>query len=439
MSGKAKNKRSKLLPVIPAALAVGLLSACGGGAGAGDVAGQQGEAAKPEKKEPVTLHFLYNGYSKELVEEQKSKVEKKFPHIMLNVMLEAGEGTKLQDVIGSGTQLDAVARAAGGVFDAMKYQVMTDLTPFIQSHKFDTNRLAPGILEAVKSYSSKGEVLFMPYELNNTTLYYNKSIFDRFGLPYPTDGMTWDDVYDLASKVTREDGGVKYKGIKLNALNLVYRNQLGLPFVDPQTFEPKINTDAWKGWLETMTRLYTIPGNEPASDDTANFFSKQTLAMMAGPSPLDQLPAAVQKGLDWDVVSLPQFKGMEGKGSQMNAPFYAITPTSKHKDDVFEVLAYLVSDEIQSWNSRMGHVSVLRDASIMAEFGQGLDILKGKNIKAFVSEKIAAPVQTTIYDGIARSRFSQIVDRLVSGSDDVNTALRKAEEDILKRIADEKK
>jgi multiple sugar transport system substrate-binding protein len=438
LNGIRNKKANKLWPIIPAALAVAMLSACGGKAGSA-VQGEAGDIPAKAAKEPVTLTFLYNGYSKELVEEQKSKVENKFPHIKLNVMLEAGKGTTMEDVIGAGTNLDAVARSAGGVFAAMKWQVMTDLTPYIQKHKFDLNRFAPGVLEAVRSYSAKGEMLFMPYELNNTTLIYNKTIFDKFGVPYPTDGMTWNEIYDLASKVTREDGGVKYKGIKLNALNLVYRNQLGLPFVDPKTSEPTVNNESWKKWLETMTRLYTIPGNQPASDDTANFFSKQTLAMMAGPSPLDQLPAAVQKGLDWDVVSLPHFEGMKDKGSQMNAPFYAMVPTSKYKDEVFEVLAYLVSDEIQSWNSRMGHVSVLRNEQIMAEFGQGLDILKGKNMKAFVSEKIAGPVPATAFDGIARSRFSQIVDKLANGPDDVNTALRKAEEDIKKQIADEKK
>ncbi|MDF2720220.1 MAG: extracellular solute-binding protein family 1, partial [Paenibacillus sp.] len=181
MNGIRNKKANKLWPIIPAALAVAMLSACGGKAGSA-VQGEAGDIPAKAAKEPVTLTFLYNGYSKELVEEQKSKVENKFPHIKLNVMLEAGKGTTMEDVIGAGTNLDAVARSAGGVFAAMKWQVMTDLTPYIQKHKFDLNRFAPGVLEAVRSYSAKGEMLFMPYELNNTTLIYNKTIFDKFGV-----------------------------------------------------------------------------------------------------------------------------------------------------------------------------------------------------------------------------------------------------------------
>ncbi|MEF3308272.1 extracellular solute-binding protein [Paenibacillus sp. GYB004] len=429
-----KKKKAKLLPVAAALLLSVAVSACGGAPSSGNEAAPADPQS--QKRDPVTLTFLYNGYSKELVDELKSKIETKFPHIKLNVMMEA-KGAMLEDVIGSGTELDAVARTAGGVFQAMKFQVMTDLTPYIEKSKFDLNRFAPGVLESIKSYSPKGEILFMPYELNNTTLVYNKSIFDKFGVPYPKDGMTWTQIYDLTKQISRMEGGTKYKGIKLNALNMIYRNQLGLTFIDPKTFAPTVNTEQWKKYVETMTSFYTIPNNEPASDDDVNFFNRQTLAMRVGPSPLDLLPAAVEKGLDWDVVTLPHFDGMKDVGSQMNAPFFSMVPTSKHKEEVFEVLAYLVSDEIQAANSRKGRVSVLRSEQVMAEFGKDLPILQGKNIKAFTAEKIAKPIVSTYYDGGARSRMSQLVDRLVGGPDDLNTALRKAEEDIKKQITDD--
>jgi multiple sugar transport system substrate-binding protein len=437
--------RSKKLQISAgAALAMALLlAACSGGNSAANsdkdtgTPGQQQEQ-QPEKKEPVTLNILFNGFSQERVNEVKKQVESKFPHITLNAMMES-KGNYLADVVAAGLPLDAVARSAGGLFDAIRYGVVSDLTPYIEKHKFDLSRLAPGVLEAIKSYSGKNEILVMPYELNNTIVTYNKAIFDKFGVEYPWDGMTWDDMFNLAQKVTRQEGGVQYKGVKLNALNMVYRNQLGLTFVDQKTLAPTLNTDQWKRWIETMTKLYTIPGNQPASDDGFNFYNRFTLAMLIGPSPLDSLPAAVERGLDWDVVQLPHFPGMEDAGSQMNAPFYAMTPTTKHKDDVFQVLAHIVSDEVQTANSRMGRVSVLKSPEVMAEFGKDLDILKGKNVKAFYAEKIAKPIPITIYDGIARSQLSKVVDFLVGGPDDVNTALRKAEEETARLIAEEKK
>lgn len=412
-----------------------LLAGCGGKGGDDtDAAGK----TTPEKRETVTLNFLYNGYSKELLEELKTKVENQFPYIKLNVMLE-GKGNMLEDVVGAGVSVDAIARSAGGLPGTLRDRLYTDLTPLMTKHKFDVNRFSPGVLETVQSYAEKGEFPIMPYELNNSTLYYNKSLFDKFGVPYPTDNMTWDQVYDLTKKMTRVEGGVKYKGFKFNSLNLVFRNQMSLPFIDPVTSKTTINTEPWKKWLESMIRFYEIPGNEPSAEDTANFFTNQTLAMMAGPSPLDALPAAVQKGLDWDVVTLPTYPGLEGAGSQMNAPFYSILPNSKHKDETFEVLAYIVSDEIQAANARKGHVPVLRDEKVLNDFGKDLDILKGKNVKAFYAEKIAKPVPTVLNDGGIRAKLSQIIDQFVTSQQDLNSTLRKAEEDVNKAIEEQQK
>ncbi|GAA3405225.1 ABC transporter substrate-binding protein [Paenibacillus hodogayensis] len=397
-----------------------------------------GNGKKPEKLETVTLNFLYNGYSKELLEELKGKVENHFPNIKLNVMLE-GKGNMLEDVVGAGISVDAIARSAGGLPGTLRDKLVTDLTPYMTKYKFDVNRFSPGVLETVKSYSDKGEFLIMPYELNNSTLYFNKSLFDKFGVPYPTDNMTWDQVYDITKKMTRVEGGVNYKGFKFSALNLAFRNQMGLPFADPATGKTTINTDPWKKWVESMVRFYDIPGNEPSAEDTANFFTNQTLAMMAGPSPLDLLPAAVQKGLDWDVVTLPNFEGMKGVGSQMNAPFYSIMPNSKYKDETFEVLAYIVSDEIQAANARKGHVPVLRDDKVLNDFGKDLDILKGKNVKAFYAEKIAKPVPTVLNDGSIRAKLSQIIDTYKTSQQDLNSMLRKAEEDANKQIEEQNK
>lgn len=412
-----------------------LLAGCGGkGTDANEGSGNQ----LTGKRETVTLNFLYNGYSKELLEELKTKVESKLPHIKLNMMLE-GKGNMLEDVVGAGISVDVIGRAAGGLPSVLRDQLATDLTPLMTKHKFDVNRFAPGVLETVKSYSDKGEFLVMPYELNNTTLYYNKSLFDKFGVPYPTDDMTWDQLYDLTKKMIRTDGGVNYKGLKFSALNLVFRNQMGIPYIDPQTSKTTISSEPWKKWLESMIRFYEIPGNEPSKDDGANFFDHQTLAMMIGPSPLDLLPAAVQKGLDWDVVTLPHYEGMKGAGSQMNAPFYSILPTSKYKDEAFEVLAYIVSDEIQAANARKGHVPVLRDEKVLNDFGKDLDILKGKNVKAFYAEKIAKPVPTVLNDGSIRAKLSQIIDGAVTSQEDLNSTLRKAEEDVNKAIEEKAK
>ncbi|TNJ62721.1 extracellular solute-binding protein [Paenibacillus hemerocallicola] len=421
-------------------LLVAVLAACGKSEGATTGAADGGGTAQPaEPPKPVTLNFFYNGYSKQLVDELQQKVEAKYPHIKLNMIIH-GTGSTIQDTLAAGTSLDLVAFSAGGLFTVLDVQLATDMSDLVKKHDFDLNRLSPSVLETVKSYYEGGKLMIMPYELNNNVLYYNKNIFDKFGVAYPRDGMTWNEVYEIAKKLTRLDNGVQYEGFQYNHLNMVYKNQMGLPFVDPKTNKAAINTDQWRKWMELMTRFYQFDGNHIIGLGDGVFIRRQEAAMYTGPSLLDQLPDAVNKGMDWDVVSLPRFDGMADTGSQMNAPFYAIPPTSKNRDESFRVIAYLLSDEIQGANARKGRVPVVKSENVVKDFGADLPILKGKNTAAFFKDTIGKPIAVTKYDGIARSTFTEIaVDGYSKGKFDISTALRTAEEEINKKIAEAQK
>jgi multiple sugar transport system substrate-binding protein len=65
----------------------------------------------------------------------------------------------------------------------------------------------------LKAYYSQPEIFDkdgkhygLPFMINTTLLYYNKSLFQRSGVPEPTERWTWDDMLDAARKLTRADG-----------------------------------------------------------------------------------------------------------------------------------------------------------------------------------------------------------------------------------------
>jgi len=434
-----------------AAVTVGmslLLSACGGQSGNSDATGNTntgdtGKVAKqpePEKpKEPVTLNFFYNGYSGTLTDELKQKVEAKFPHIKLNIILDK-QGSTIQDTMAAGIPIDLTAYSMGGLFRVMDLKLASDLRDLVKKHNFDTGRFAEGVYETALSYSGNGELLVMPYELNNNVLIYNKNIFDKFGVPYPTDGMTWEQMYDIVRKVSRVESGVQYKGFAYSGLNLIYKNQLGLTFVDPATNKATVNNDGWKRWVEVMAGFHHIPNNDLNGREDDLFFKEQTLAMRAGPSPLELLEGAVESGLRWDAVQLPSFENSNSGGNQMNAPFYTIPPSSRYRDEAFEVIAFLLSDEIQTANARKGRVPVVKSPSVIKDFGVDLPILQGTNYaKAVFADKIGKPITVTKFDGQARSILSWELPKVSRGEVDVNTMLRSAEEQINKYIEEQLK
>ncbi|MFC3771555.1 ABC transporter substrate-binding protein [Paenibacillus sp. GCM10012303] len=398
---------------------------------------------KPEqpaaKQEPVTLNFFYNGFSESLTNQLKAKIEQKYPHITIHMILH-GTGTTIDDTIAAGTKLDLAAFTMGQLFKVMELKLVSDMSDLVSKHSFDLNRLAPGVLDAVKGYSEKGEILVMPYELNNSVLLYNKSIFDKFGVAYPKDGVTWDEVTEMIRKTSRTENGVAYKGFSYSGANPVYKNQFGLPFVDPQTNKSALSHDGWQKWLGAMTSFYKIPNNSLEGNADNAFFKNKTMAMRTGPNPLDLLPAAIESGLDWDAATMPKFPANESSGSQLNAPFYLIPPASPHRDEAFQVIAYLMSDEMQTWNARQGRVPIVKSESVVQQFGADLPFLQGKNYtNAVFKEVIAKPVRVTRYDGIVRTELAAALAEVAQKGTDVNTALRSAEERANKLIAEQMK
>lgn len=419
-----------------------LLAACGstsdnsgGGSAAPAANPAPTAAANPDEKfkDPVEVNFFYNGYSKSLMENWQARLKEKY-NIILNPYYEAPA-----TLIASGVKLDLIAYSAGGLFTALDLKLTSDLTDMITKYKFDMNRLAPGVLESARLYGENNEIAVMPYELNNNLLIYNKSIFDRFGVAYPKDGMTWEEMYDIIPKVSRNDGGVQYKGFAYSFLNLIYKNQMNLPFVDPTSHKMLVNNDQWKKWIEVMAGFHQITGNELGGREDDLFFKEKTLAMRGGPSPLDLLPAAIEGGLEWDVVSNPRFKGMEHVGGQMNAPFLAIPPNSTNRDAAFKVIMFFLSDELQAENARNGRVPVLKAESVVKEFGSKYPFIKGTNYaNAIFADTIGKPIKVTKYDGIVRSNLSVAVSNVAQGKNDMNSELRDLEERVNKLIEEAK-
>jgi multiple sugar transport system substrate-binding protein len=57
-----------------------------------------------------------------------------------------------------------------------------------------------------------GKLFALPTHQDVMITLYHKDLFDKFGIPYLKDGMTWDDLYAVSKRITRNEGGVNYVG-----------------------------------------------------------------------------------------------------------------------------------------------------------------------------------------------------------------------------------
>src|SRR5690606_21518375 len=133
-----------------------------------------------------------------------------------------------------------------------------DLRELIKRHGFDTSRIKPILWDYITDITKdgNGEIWAIPFNANQHVLYYNKDIFDKFGVPYPTDKqLTWDEVLELAGKLTRTDNGVNYIGLSVDNLSGLAKG-LGLPYLDRETGNAALDTPEWLRIFELNKRIF---------------------------------------------------------------------------------------------------------------------------------------------------------------------------------------
>lgn len=413
--------------------------------GTGCSGGDSGEAEPTvqQNNEPVTLTLYQRsaGISDEEFQTLIAEpVKKKYPYISLELVRASKEVTP-KSLVSSGNIPDLVFASPGAFREFKELDAVEDLTSLVKAHRFDLGRLEPYVLETVKAYGEDpNKLLAFPFSVNFSALYYNKDIFDKFGVPYPKDGMTWEEVTALAKTLTRTDNGQQYFGLHPAGIDKLV-GELGLSAYDPKTQKATLTGDKWNRVFQAYKAVYDIPGNKPGNNVTA-FMKDRNLAMMAAMGArLGELEILHSQGnpVNWDWVSFPAFQEAPKTAAETELHLLLITSTSKHKEEAFKVLEVISEDANQAAMNKRGRLTTLKDPGIKEGFGSDLQTLKGKNVKGIFSSTPAVSRYNDKYSDIAKSQVAPAMDKVIKGETDINTALREAEDAANKLIEAELK
>ncbi|QAY65358.1 ABC transporter substrate-binding protein [Paenibacillus protaetiae] len=317
-----------------------------------------------------------------------------------------------------------------------------DLRDLIDKYQFDTSRIKPILWNYIKDLGKNGEIYAIPFNSNQHVLYYNKDIFDKFGVEYPpNEQLTWDQVLEIAKKLTRTDNGVHYVGLSVDNLTGLAKG-LGLPYLDRETGNAAIDTPEWHRIFDLEKQIFDIPGY--VSPDGVwdygrdQFMKDQTVAMrvtwlanMVGP--LEELR---QQGVEfnWDIAPAPNFEDQLGKTREAQIQSLSINSQSKHKEEAFQVIAEILSDDGQRILSRNGRVPAITNPDLEKEYGLDIPVLQGKTVQnVFVGE----PLQEHYfhpYENDISVRLTEAAEDLAIHGLDVNSAIRKATDAINKDV-----
>lgn len=389
---------------------------------------QPGDAAKQEPvkdPDPIVLKV----YPIQPITEEDftlliaDPVKKKYPYITIELLKQS---KSVADFISTREQVDFFTTWNGTTKVYEPLGIFSDLTPLITQAKFDLSRFDQGSLDAVRA-SASGGLLGLPYNIQFNALYYNKDIFNKFGVPFPKDGMNWDEAVELANKLTRMESGTQFSGLGMDGITrLTY--PLSLNPINPKTNQGMLDDELYRKSFLMAKQIYSIPGNEP-NFNSAAFLKDRTQAMFATVNLLDQLIKLPD--MNWDIAQFPSYKESPNIYGMYDLHVLMASSTSKYKDDLMKVYEVFFSDEVQKLSTRKtGRVSALANPEINKEFGADNALLNGKNLQSIFKSKPAPSAAFTEFQSIGTKALKDQSLLYLQNKKDLNTAIRDANEQI---------
>ncbi|MFA5094311.1 MAG: sugar ABC transporter substrate-binding protein [Candidatus Omnitrophota bacterium] len=317
--------------------------------------GQQQVAGKP-KKVPIKVAFWGSPEEIEIITATINNWQKTHPDIQ--VKLEhipfGSYVSKILTEIAGRAAPDIIAAEVNMFVSFADKDVFLDLNPYME--KDPTFNLGDFFPEVVDRYTVNGKVLAIPRDTAPMAcIYYNKKLLDEAGVPYPSDDWNWDDLLEMAKKLTKydKDGKVVQYGFYSDMWpNFVLCNG---GKISDDIKHPKrclLGSQASMGGLQFLVDLSQKYKVSPTSSTFRNqglgviqMFMMQRVAMFH--SGIWETPIVRKiKDFDWDVAMFP--KGPTGvRKFATGGTGYGILNSTKYPQEAWEVLKALSGDDGQ--------------------------------------------------------------------------------------------
>ncbi|GIN70766.1 hypothetical protein J14TS2_12410 [Bacillus sp. J14TS2] len=426
-------KRERFLVILGLLLSIMLLAACSNSSEPGSSnntdntsenhSSDDGNNAEDDPKEDITMRFWYPGEP----EEVEKRLKEVFPHITFeweNIQVVNAYKETIEEEISKQKLPDIMVLTDYSLSILKGYEMLFDLTSLIEKHQLDMSDWPEYRIKAMHAHKPDDDGIYsLPGQLTYHGLAYNKDVFDKFSVPYPTDDMTWEEVIDLARKVTGERDGTQYRGLDI-ALDPQMVGMLDDWLVDADDEVHFENREDVKKVLSLIEEVASIPGNIPDNGKEDFFdpwsygiYNERNVAMALHARYIAQglAESAEESDINFDFVSWPLLDENNPTQPYTDGTFYAISPYSEYPDEAFKAIEYLISDE---WIQNTDPLDY------------NMDILKDKNMEAFTRHPLNVPEnRASEHQVTGRWLFGKSANRIIYEGVDINTAIREAQEE----------
>ncbi len=341
-----------------------LTTACGNSNDSKSPAASSTTGNNTSETKEVNIRFAFWGTPDEKLVQEKIKdaFEKEHPNIKVTLDHVSSANDFPASVltqIAGGNAPDVFYIGEALVSSFVKKDVLMDMLPLAKENNFDFDDFFPALLDPM-GYND-GHMWAFPKDATPYMIYYNKELFDKANVPYPTNEWTWDD-FDKAAKALTSEGDSKSKqyGFAQDLwwgplMTSIYKNGGKLLSDDGKSMrldDPKISEAL--DWYKSL--MYKDGGVSPTPDGLQGTGMSTVDMFLAG-------KAAMVSGGRWVSYSLEPLAGKWGvvpfpQKTENSSPLLFVTlampKNTEHPKEAFEFIKFYVSQTAQEINSSTG-------------------------------------------------------------------------------------
>ena len=344
-----------------------VLAACGGSnSGSGTSSGSGSDSGSGSKASTITVNIWDSNQQKGIQEIADKWTETSGVKVSVEVVDWDNYWTLLEAGASGGQMPDVFWMHSNTAQMYMENDILLDLTDYIaKDSTVDMSKFYEGVKNLYTR--SDGKVFALPKDHDTIALLYNKAIFDKYGVDYPTDAWTWEDMYEAAKKITEGSNGDVY-GMAMNTsnnqdgwYNLIYSYGGNVVSEDHKT--TAIGSDEAKAGMEMMRKLLTVgaPQSVVAETGTDSLFQSGKVGMITQGSWMINAFYTAENHADYAWALLP-YADVNGNGtcekeerwSAYNGLGWAASAATKDPASCYSLISYFCSEEGQKLQAEKG-------------------------------------------------------------------------------------
>jgi multiple sugar transport system substrate-binding protein len=335
----------------------------GGGSNRGSQSGSQGK---------VTLRIVYQEDDWE--KSHKAAFEyfaKQYPDVTLESIgiLNSEYVEKATVMLAGGDNVDLVYSKAMPQYVNMAVNgQIIDLLPYIQRDNIDTSKFNG----ATERMMIDGKLYALPFRSDIWQLYYNKNLFDKAGIPYPSDNMTWEEYSDLCKRLTSGSGTNKVYGGFFQSWPAAVQN---IAIQDGRNTTVAANYEFMRPAYQTVLDLqrggYIVDYAEITTGNlhySGQFLNQRVATVYQGSWFVNLLLTEMKRNglaFEWGVAKAPHPRNVSA-GYVVGTAFpMCITSISRNKDMAWEYAKFLAGEENSQHQARNGALPAVTNDTIL--------------------------------------------------------------------------